>query len=233
MSASTGDVDLMVPRRMVDGFNIPSSFPMPPDNLFLFWRTEEQPERVPELDEVRDEVVRAWKMKQALPLAQEKAVALAKQAADATGESLADVLPESAKTVIRTTQFSWMTRGSMPGGAGGRPMLSPINGMADNRPVNVANAGNDFMAAVFALDVNQVGTATDEAHAFVYVVRIESEDLTDEQRREAFFAGGYTPDVGSLVQEGQTTILLDWLEGVDKDFQVTWKRPPENNWRSE
>ncbi len=172
-------------------------------------------------------------MQQALPLAEAKAVALAKQATADTGKSLAEVFPESASSVIRTTQFSWMTRGSLPSGSGGRPMLSPINGMADNRPVNVAGAGNDFMAAVFALDVGQVGTATDEAHAFVYVVRIDSEDLTDEQRREAFFTGGYTQDVHSLVQEEQSTILRDWFEGVEKDFQVTWKRPAEDNWRSE
>ncbi len=111
--------------------------------------------------------------------------------------------------------------------------MSPVNGIADNQPVNVAGAGNDFMASVFALEVGQVGTATDEAHAFAYVVRIESEDLTDEQRRDAFFAGGYTQDVHSLVQEEQTTILRDWFDGVEKELQVSWQRTPESNWRTE
>ncbi len=67
-----GDLDLMVPRRMWDGVNMPDTFPTPPENLFLFWRNEVQPEAVPALEEVRDEVVRAWKMRQALPLSSEQ-----------------------------------------------------------------------------------------------------------------------------------------------------------------
>ena len=112
----TGDIELMLPRQMVDGMNMPEAFPTPPDNLFVFWRREVEPERVPTLDEVRDQVIKAWKMKEALPLAQDKAAEMAKQVREAA-KPLAEVFPDSAKSVIHTTQFSWMTRGSLPSGS--------------------------------------------------------------------------------------------------------------------
>ena len=195
---------------------------------------EEEPEKVPELDEVREQVIAAWKMKQALPLAQAEAEQMAKQAREA-GKPLGEVFPESADTVISTSQFSWMTRGSMPGGMGGRPMLSPVNGIADNQPVNVSGAGNEFMRSIFGLDVGQVGTATNEPQAFVYVVRIESEDLSEEDRREAFYAyatssTGLTQEIYSLAQEDQAEIIRDWFLAIEKDYGVKWAREADNNW---
>ena len=49
------------------------------DTEFLYWKTDEVAERVPELNEVRDAVARALKMKQALELAKQDAQAAADQ----------------------------------------------------------------------------------------------------------------------------------------------------------
>ncbi len=228
----TGPQELMIPRRMVDGINAPDMFQMPPENLYLFWRTEEQPEAVPTLEEVRSEVVQAWKLREAVPLAQAKAQEMAQQAQEA-GKPLAEVFPESATKVIRTTPFSWMTRGAVPMGSGGSPVLSPVRGTADNQPVSLAGIGADFMKSVFSLDVGKVGTATDQPERFVYVVRIDSEELTDDQRREAFFASGYSQDVHALVVAEQGVMFREWFDNVEKELQVDWVRDPESNWRVE
>jgi len=218
-----------IPREFTDGIVMPGAFPVPPQKLFLYWRVEQQPEKTPELEEVRSEVVEAWKLQQALPLAETKAEALAEEARGKGGR-LAEAFPESASQVITTMQFSWMTRGSMPGGTGGRPMLSPVNGTAGGQPVNIAGAGNEFMRSVFSLDVGQVGVATNEPHTFVYVVRINSEDLSDEQRREAFYTTGLTPDINNLVEAEQMEVISDWFNSLEDRYDVDWKRESQESW---
>ena len=163
------EVELYLPRRLVDGILPEGSFPIPPEKLYLYWRTEVVPEAVPPLEEIREEVARASKMQKALPLAEKKAADMARQAAEAA-KPLAEVFADNAKKVIRTTEFSWMTRGALPGSTGSRPILSPVNGFADGQPVSVSGAGNDFMKAVFALAVGQVGTAVNQPQTFVYLV---------------------------------------------------------------
>ena len=64
-----GDLAPFVPRRLVDGILAQGGFPIPPEKLFVYWRDEVVPEEVPPLDTIRDEVVRAWKLQKALPLA--------------------------------------------------------------------------------------------------------------------------------------------------------------------
>ena len=220
-----GDVDLFKPSRLVDGMLSQGGFQIPPEKLFVYWRREVVPERVPPFDEIRDEVIRAWKLRRALPMAQDRAAEMARRAAEAD-QPLVEVFPESASSVIRTTAFSWMTRGAMPGSMGGRPMLSPVNGMAGSQPVSPSGLGDDFMRAVFSLEVGQVGTAVDQPQAFVYVVKIVHEQLTDEQRREQFFMSGYTPELNTLVQMEQADLIRDWFDRVEQELELEWKREP-------
>ena len=60
------------------------------DTEYLYWKVEESAERVPELDEVREEVVRAIKQAAALPLAQQAAQKAAEQI-KASGQRPSDV----------------------------------------------------------------------------------------------------------------------------------------------
>jgi len=224
------NIGLFMPRRLVDGILPQAGFPIPPEKLFIYWREEVQPEELPPLDGIRDEVVAAWKMRQALPLARTKAEQLAKQVADA-GKPLSEVLVDNAANIIRSNPFSWMTRGALPGSTGAQPMLSSVTGTANGQPVSIAGAGQDFMQAVFDLNVGQVGVAVNQPQRFVYIVRVESEEPPEEQRRDAFFAAGITPEVDYLVRMEQSDIVRDWYTGLEKDFQITWQRTPERNWR--
>ncbi|MHB0959535.1 MAG: hypothetical protein ACYC0X_28965 [Pirellulaceae bacterium] len=227
-----GDLAPFVPRRLVDGMLPQGGFPIPPEKLFVFWRTEVVPEAVPPLDEIRDQVVRTAKMQKALPKARAQAEEMATLAAE-SGKPLAEVFADNATKVIKSNPFSWMTRGAMPGSTSGQPMLSPVNGMAGDQPVTVAGAGNDFMQAVFDLDVGQVGVAVNEPQTFVYVIRIEGEEPPEEQRRAAFFAAGLTQEVNYLVQAEQSEIIRDWYSGLEKDYQVAWERDPIRDWNVE
>jgi hypothetical protein len=226
------NIAIFVPRRLVDGILPQGGFPIPPEKLFIYWREEVVPEEVPPLTTVRDEVVKAWKMQNALPLARTKAEQLAKQAGEA-GKPLSEVFVDNAANVIKSNPFSWMTRGALPGSMGAQPMLSPVTGTAGGQPVTISGAGQDFMQAVFDLDVGQVGVAVNQPQKFVYVVRVDSQEPTDEQRRAAFFAAGITPEVNYLVQMEQADIIRDWYTGLEKEYQVSWKRDPERNWNVE
>ncbi len=103
-------------------------------------------------------------------------------------------------------------------------MLSPVTGTAGDQPVTISGAGQDFMQAVFDLDVGQVGVAVNQPQKFVYVVRVDSQEPTDEQRRDAFFAAGITPEVNYLVQMEQADIIRDWYtrsgEGIPGQLET-------------
>ncbi len=216
---------LYAPEEFVDGIRFVGGFNIPPDKLFAYWRIKEVKESVPEFKDVRDEVVRAWKLQQALPKAQAEAERMAKQVNE-EGKAIAELFPGSSEKVIHTMLFSWMTRGSTPGGMGGQPMLSPVNGTANGQSVNVSGAGDEFMRAVFDLEIGQGGVAVNQAHTFAYVVRVVSEDQADEARRSAFYTAGLTPDVGVLVEEEQMRIIRDWLDSLEKDYNLKWEREP-------
>ncbi len=219
------DLAPFVTQRLVDGMVQQGGFPIAPDQVFTYWREEVEPESVPLLDDVRDDVVRAWKMQQALPLARAKAEQLAQQAAQ-SGQPLVAVFPDNASQVIRSDPFSWMTRGAMPGGMPMRPTLSPVKGQAGDRRVSVAGAGEDFMRAVFDLQVGQVGVAVNQPQTFVYVVRIEAEEPSDQQRREAFFAAGLTNELAELAQLQLGDIVRDWYSTLEREYEIKWSRPP-------
>ncbi|MBM4089420.1 MAG: hypothetical protein FJ276_08325 [Planctomycetes bacterium] len=206
----------------------------PTEATYVFWRIEEVPESVPALDEIRPRVVDAWKMQQAVALAAAKAEEMAEQV---RGQSkrIGEVFPGDASRVIRTAEFSWMTSG---------PQLSRVEGTADSKPVRISGAGDAFMRSVFALAVGEVGTAKNETDTRVFVVRVEGENRPESELRELFLPWGYrwgwpktgpeglnpafmTRDVFALVQAEQMTIARGWFEDLEREHEVSWKRPPQ------
>ena len=227
-----GNVALFMPRRLIDGFLAGDQFEIPPEKLFIYWREEVVPESVPALAEIREEVVRAWKMKQALPLARAKAEQLAKQAGEA-GKPLSEVFTDNAAKVIKSNPFTWMTRGAMPGSTSGGSTLSSVSGKAGEEAVTVSGAGEDFMRAVFDLKPGHVGVAVNQPESFVYVVRVETEEPSDEIRRDEFFKSGMTMEVLDLVRGDQQVIYADWIRSLVKDNQLSWKREFHRDWNAE
>ena len=160
------------------------------DVEFLYWKTKEEEPFVPALQDIRDEVVDAWKSKEAYQLAKAEAEKLAKAAKGdkPLKESLDAAL---AKNVLEPPAFTWLTRGAMPMGSGA-PMLNVVEG--------VQYAGQEFMQAVFALKPGEVGVAVNTPRTVAYVVRIVSESPSEEQRRTQFVEGGLTGDMGFLAR---------------------------------
>jgi hypothetical protein len=186
------------------------------DNMFyIYFRTAEQKPADITLADVRKQVVDFWKLKKAFDLAMTDAQKLADKAKGAT--SLGAVVPNPAK-VVSPPPFSWMTTGSLGFGSFGRPEFS--------RPAGIELAGREFMQAVFALQLGEVGVAPNQAHRQVYVVRVLSQEPDDEKLRQQFLDSGYNNLVVNLAEgEAMDTSFL-WWRGIKEQYQVKWQREP-------
>lgn len=184
---------------------------------FSIGRVKEEKPFVPELKDIREEVIAAWKLGRAVAVAKEEAEKLAKQVKG--DKPLKDSVDEKlAKQVVETNEFSWMTHGSTPMGSGA-PYLSSVTG--------VEMPGAEFMEAVYALRPNQVGVAINRPKTVVYVVRLVSDSPPEEQRRQQFLDTGITYETFYMGAMDRQQILEQWYLDLDKEMGLQWTRPPQ------
>ncbi|MDA1052484.1 MAG: hypothetical protein O3C40_18665 [Planctomycetota bacterium] len=181
---------------------------------FLYWKVAEEEAFLPKLEDIRNEVVDAWKHREAFVFAKAEAEKLAKQAG--AGKPLGESLSEhDGLEVIQPAPFSWMSTGSTPFGGAGAPTLSQVDG--------VEAAGNDFMKAVFSLKPGEVGVAVDQPQAMVYVVRIAAETPSEEILKEQFLASGVTPEMSQIAYSEIEDVWQDWYKDLEQEMNVKWK----------
>ena len=188
------------------------------NNRYLALKTSDTPGKVPTLDEVRDEVVQAWKMQQAADLALKHAEEAATKA-QASGSWLADYFAGNKNVqVVRTDPFSWLTIGS----------VSPRSGMVDSfrlsQPEGIVAAGPAFMEKVFELQGNDVGAMLNHDHTIAYVLRVVEHQDTEEQLRQSFLSEANQwyglPVMSQLhMQRAARDVVNDFLNQV---YQVHW-----------
>jgi hypothetical protein len=191
------------------------------DTEYLYWKTQEAAERVPELSEVRDQVVRSLKMKRALELAKHDA----QQMADKLNQSHQrprDLLGNDPnRKVIDVDSVTWMTSMSVPYLP---PQLSRIAG--------IEYPGDQFMRQVFSLAPGEAGTAVDNPQDTVYVVGVTHVDSDDQQLRDQFLRAGMTPEIAMLARRDSQRQLQNWYAALEKELGVQWEREPRPESRS-
>jgi hypothetical protein len=184
-------------------------------NQYLWWKIDEKPAEVPKLEDIKDEVVQAWKMIQARKPAKAKAEADA-ELARKEKKSLKELFTDSQKGEVSTAgPFSWYSRlpaqlyESLP-----RITLTKVSG--------VEQGGDDFLKAVFALKERQTGVAANQPETVYYVVRIESEEPGLDKLHDEFLADMSNPMaaqvyavVGASENAGQG---LAWLNELKEEF---------------
>ena len=186
---------------------------------FVYWKTENREPEVPEFSEVRDEVVEAWKRREALKLAKQEAEELCTAANAKSGERLSEASAgQEAHSVVTTDLFSWLSTGLNPSGMGA-PGISNVQG--------VEGIGPSFMESVFALDQGEAGVAINQPENVVYVVKIVIESPTEEVLRQRFLESGVTFEVSSIANEDNIQLQRQWYEDLEREFGVVWRRPPE------
>jgi hypothetical protein len=191
-------------------------------NDFLYWTIEFQESRTPPLDEIREEVVRAWRLQKAVEIATQEAEKVAQKVREAPSETpLAEAAGVDESKVIQPPAFSWMTSGAMPFG-GGAPYMSDVQG--------VESPGAAFMETVFGLPLGGVGVAPNDPKTIVYLVRLDDETPSDQVRRDLFWQTGiqFNVNLQYVAQMEQQRKIFAWIEEFEKEWALEWKRPPRS-----
>jgi hypothetical protein len=185
---------------------------------YIYWVADESEEAIPDLADVRDDVVRAWKMMQAFPLAMEKAKEHAEESRESSRMTLEEI-HGSTLTVVPVEEFTF---------------YGDLDELPDVAPDEIA-----FRKAVAALEAHEVGVIPNRAQTVVYVARVQSKEPSDEAMRRTFMnrlkpapgEPGTQPRLGlRVIQEGvrdsQNTIG-EWFKQLSDDYEVKWERTPQ------
>jgi hypothetical protein len=189
-------------------------------NSYLFWKVDDTPEKVPKFDEegVHQRVLDEWKLVQARDVAAKEAEKLAADARKAN-KSLAEVLAgRKDLQVLAPAPFTWLTFGNVPVWFHMRPpQFSEVTG--------IPGAGKDFMRAVFALKAGEIGLATDQPQATIYVVRLVEYTPIDSVLWDMFVADDYR-GYAMAARDDQMVAGRRWNEGIRADAGLKWQRDP-------
>lgn len=184
---------------------------------YVYWVTELKEEYVPELDEVREDVVNSWKRSKALKLAEEAAAGLV-ATAEKGQTQLRECLASSKYTeFLDTGEVSWITA---PLQEGATPQVTRIPGAED--------AGPALRKKLFRLPPGGVGYAHNMPKDKVYVFRVAEESSTDAVRQEQFLHNGVDAPVMFQARRDGQMGLAEWYKDLTDRYNVDWQRDPRN-----
>lgn len=188
-------------------------------NRFLVWKTDYIPEHVPEFEEVRDEVVTAWKHQQAMDKARELAEEVVKAAKE---QSLAEVLEGDLKTKLREAlgekvslevekpeAFTWK-----------RP-LAPIPNVpvVNSSVLGMQDPGDGFMKRVFGLKDGEATMATNQQETNLFVVRmIRRSDPSASLLRDPENTNGFQALIQQTLRDRLLPEALQYGILFDREF---------------
>jgi hypothetical protein len=144
----------------------------PAGRRFLAWKVADQTAYVPKLEEIRDQVSRAYRLEKARDLAKRAAETFAGHARQAGGDVASTAQAENL-SVVTTTPVPQMVPGGFLGGS-----FQP----APARPSEIAqlpDAGEELRKALFGLEPTQVAVAPNASKSIYYVLGLaESTPVT-------------------------------------------------------
>ncbi len=177
---------------------------------YLCWKTESKDAYIPELDEVRDEVVAAWKIDQARTKAKESAQAVANKVGDGEDPWASAVgTTEQALVVKDVPPFTWLTS------FGQGVNLSPVQ--------KLDLVGDEFMQHVFSSTPGKTVVAPNNAKSKYYVVRVVDFSPTDEELHARFENSGWqSSGPMQVAQQEFSNSLMGWQEAVFQEMDVQW-----------
>jgi hypothetical protein len=190
-------------------------------NRYLAMAISDTPGRVPELAEVRKEVVDAWKRQKAADIALKHAEELAKKAQDSKSPLPEFFAGDQSMEVIRTDPFSRYTGGEI-GIVEGEYQQQPFR---LSEPDGIVAAGPEFMDKVFALKDGEVGAALNHDKSLAYVVRIAEHQLPEDELRTTYLAEANTWPGGNIMTRGhaQTAARL-LVADILTSKNLKWER---------
>lgn len=211
------DVELFQPQTTV---NVESS------DFYIVMKTSDTPATVPKLEDVRNEVVRAWKVRKAAEIALKDAEKQAKAAQEA-GSPLADFFAgKSGVEIVKVDPFSQMTRGDVPDQFGNQRFRL-------SQPEGIIAPGPAFLREVFKLKDGQVGAVLNNDQSMVYIVRVVEHQNSQDELRNAYLAEANTWDGLPAMTDDHVTIGQRSVGADLSGGGVDWKRPPDRRAQEE
>ena len=205
-------------------------------NRFAYWITERNESHVPKFDElgVRDQVVKAWKLKQAAPEAEKRAKALAKQAVDQQKlltEVLAGQTVDGSKdglqlTVLAPSEFSHFTRQGASA-----PQLNPLD--TGSQPVELTpiagldKIDEDFMKSVDRMQLGGTDVIPNADRSGFFVVHLKARmdvaaDDEAPQAKEFMEKWPFSVAADQLASVATMPLRRDWSESLERKYNVVW-----------
>ena len=215
----------------------PSTAFSPTGSQFVYWRTAVEPSHEPiDLNEegVREQVVEAWRLTQARPLAEARAKELAEQVAAAEGEQpLAEVASDAtvtgeedaAKLSVREADaITYLTQSSA---------VAP-NPLAGTPPPRFTDVGSrlgasvplaqDFLATVFEkLEPGEAGVSFDEDQSSYWVVYVEPGDVVqpgDEFKSAPVFGSPFSSPYPQMAAQFKGQYGRNWRQALLDEYGV-------------
>ena len=164
---------------------------------YLYWLSEKEDARSPELDECKEEIIKFWKSRKAIELAQAEAQKIVDKV-KGEGKLLSDLYAERATS---TGEFSWFNNF-------GRPAIGT--------PANVTDPGDEFMQTAFGLAKSEVGMSPNRSKDTIYVIQMVSErktidELGSDYLNNQFFRFKQVPgDVKAVSSYYGRELNYDW-----------------------
>ncbi|MEO0531258.1 MAG: hypothetical protein AAF266_11890, partial [Planctomycetota bacterium] len=157
-------------------------------NRYIVLVTKRYEGEVPELDDVREQVVAAWKRVEAAKLALAKAEDLAEEASE-SGQSLTDFFadredaPVDTDAIEETDAFSFLSTGPIAPSARQVPLRL-------SQPQPLVAPGPELLEGVFELEAGKVGAELNHDHSIAYLLRIAQKIGTEDELRREFLRDG-------------------------------------------
>lgn len=209
-------------------------------NYYLFWKTVQEPERVPKLEEegIRSMVVNSWKMIEARGAAEAEAerlaeAARAKQEASKDPASLATALAgEKDITVQSTDPFTWLDVNSIQlyMWGYGRPRLgtiqltapAPKEGEKPAEPETVQLVGSAFMKTVAGLEKGGIGVAWNEPKTVAYVVRMVDATPEAKELQSLFLSSADAQQLQVVASLDKGDAFREWIKSLEAKVGLQW-----------
>jgi len=193
-------------------------------NQYVAMLRRVEPAHTPPLADVRDEVIKAWKMQKAAVRAQKRAEELAKQAEEAK-QPLSEFFADKPEIkVTRTDPFAELTGGDI-GIVNGRFQQQPYR---LSQPEGLIAPGPAFMKKVFNLKDGQTAAALNNDDTIAYVIRVVEHEPSLTELRTAYLQdAGSWPGLYNFTTNRAQEILSDVYGDLKKSVNLEWLRKPD------
>lgn len=210
--------------KELDTYQPISTVARPEGNHFVALKISDSPARVPKLEEIRDEVVKAWKFQKAAEVAQKNADDLAKKAQEKKEPLTNFFADDPSIKVVRTDPFSELTGGD----------IGVVNGQLEQSPFRLSQPEGlhapdpEFMRKVFALKDGDVIALPSHDHTITYVVRVVEHQPALNELRTAYLGEANTwSGLNNMMRDHMREVGSQLIDDITKGAHLDWKRDPD------